>query len=85
MLAQYEQLLNAVPEITCHEQPPARDHPAAPRRRSSGSADILRFLHEGEITLFCLSRLKKLSYFTKFLIAPPANRAIVSDMAKHDP
>jgi hypothetical protein len=66
MLAQYEQLLNAVPEITRHEQPPARDHPAAPRRRSSGSADILRFLHEGEITLFCLSRLENLATLRSF-------------------
>ncbi len=30
-------------------------------------------------------RRKKLSYLTKFLLAPPENWAIVSDMAKHDP
>jgi hypothetical protein len=35
MLAQYEQLLNAPPEITRHEQPSARDHSAAARKRGS--------------------------------------------------
>jgi hypothetical protein len=35
MLTQYEQLLNAPHEITRHEQPSARDHSAAARKRSS--------------------------------------------------
>jgi hypothetical protein len=35
MLTQHEQLLNAPHEITRHEQPSARDDPAAARKRSS--------------------------------------------------
>jgi hypothetical protein len=37
MLTQYERLLNALPEITRHEQPSARDDPAAVRKRSSAT------------------------------------------------